>query len=405
MVKCIVWDLDNTVWDGTLDANDNVELNLEIKKYIEDAFEKGIVLAVASKNDYMQAYSKIQAFKMEKYFYKFYISFDDKYKSIKNLAEELNISLEHILFIDDSDIELSETLYYLPTLQILNVKDINKLDEYINDETIHLTDEARNRNKIYRILEERKTQERQMSRQEFLQYCDIKINISKATDEDYNRIVELLSRTNQMNLNNKLLTINELKNMDNKDDWTIYVVRMKDVFADYGIVGTLITHENEETIKIEYLAISCKVEGRNIGKHVIEYIKEQAKLKEKNIIAEYIYNLKNDKLKALLILNGFVLDTNNFFLLDLRTPRIKDDLNQKLNPELLNKVKQIVDDIGKKDYDKNFSIKQEFDSLMFIRLVVTIEKNFGIPIHLSNIDINNFDTIIKITKFLEEKQK
>ena len=180
---------------------------------------------------------------------------------------------------------------------------------------------------------------------------------------------------------------------------------MKDVFADYGIVGTLITHENEETIKIEYLAISCKVEGRNIGKHVIEYIKEQAKLKEKNIIAEYIYNLKNDKLKALLILNGFVLDTNNFFLLDLRTPRIKDDLNQKLNPELLNKVKQIVDDIGKKDYDKNFSIKQEFDSLMFIRLVVTIEKNFGIPIHLSNIDINNFDTIIKITKFLEEKQK
>ena len=80
-------------------------------------------------------------------------------------------------------------------------------------------------------------------------------------------------------------------------------------------------------------------------------------------------------------------------------------MNQKLNPELLNKVKQIVDDIGKKDYDKNFSIKHEFDSLMFIRLVVTIEKNFGVPIDLSNIDINNFDTIIKITKFLEEKQK
>lgn len=87
---------------------------MDIKKYIEDAFEKGIVLAVASKNDYMQAYSKIQAFEMEKYFYKLYISFDDKYKSIKNLAEELNISIEHILFIDDSDIELSETLYYLP---------------------------------------------------------------------------------------------------------------------------------------------------------------------------------------------------------------------------------------------------------------------------------------------------
>lgn len=404
MVKCIVWDLDNTVWNGTLDANDSVELNLDIKKYIEDAFEKGIVLAVASKNDYIQAYSKIQAFEMKKYFYKFYISFDDKYKSIKNLAEELNISIEHILFIDDSDIELSETLYYLPTLQILNVKDIDKLDEYIN-EAIQLTDEARNRNRIYRILEERRTKERQMSRQEFLQYCDIKIDISKAIEKDYNRIVELLSRTNQMNLNNKLLTNKELENIEAKDKWTIYVVRMKDVFADYGIIGTVIIQEDEELIKIEYLAISCKVEGRNIGKHVIEYIKEQAKLKEKNIIAEYIYNLKNEKLKALLILNGFVLDTNNFFLLDLRKPRIKNDLNQILNLDLLNKVKQIIDDIGKKDYDKNFSIKHEFDSLMFIRLVVTIEKNFGIPIDLSNIDINNFDTIIKITKFLEEKQK
>lgn len=180
---------------------------------------------------------------------------------------------------------------------------------------------------------------------------------------------------------------------------------MKDVFADYGIVGTVIIQEDEKLVRIEYLAISCKVEGRNIGKHVIEYIKEQAKLKEKNIIAEYIYNLKNDKLKALLILNGFVLDTNNFFLLDLKAPSIKDDLNQKLNPDLLNKVKQIVDDIGKKDYDKNFSIKHDFDSLMFIRLVVTIEKNFGISIDLSNIDINNFDTIIKITKFLVGKQK
>jgi len=403
MVKCIVWDLDNTVWNGTLDANDKIELNLNIRKCIEDCFEKGIVLAVASKNDYAQAYAKIQSFGIEKYFYKFYISFDDKYKSINNLAEELNISVEHILFIDDSDIELSEALYYLPTLQILNIKDIDKLDVYIN-ETGNLTDEAKNRNKIYRILEERKMQERQMSRQEFLEYCDIKISINKATMKDYNRIVELLSRTNQMNLNNKLLTVKELENINARDGWTIYIVRMKDVFADYGIVGTAIIQEDKKLVRIEYLAISCKVEGRNIGKHVIEYIKEQAKLKEKNIIAEYIYNLKNNKLKALLILNGFVLDTDKSFLLNLSKPKIEEDSKTELDQDLLNKVKQIVDDIGKKNYDKNFSIKHEFDSLMFIRLVVTIEKNFGIPIDLSNIDINNFDTIIKITKFLNEKQ-
>ena len=111
MVKCIVFDLDNTIWNGTLDANDNVELNEKIVEYIKKAFEKGIVLAIASKNNFEEAYKKIVELGIEKYFYKFYISWGDKYKSIKDLADKLNISLEHILFVDDSDIELSEALY------------------------------------------------------------------------------------------------------------------------------------------------------------------------------------------------------------------------------------------------------------------------------------------------------
>ena len=294
MVKCIVFDLDNTIWNGTLDANDDVKLNENISEYIKSAFEKGVVLAIASKNNYEQAYKKIVELGIEKYFYKFYISWDDKYKAIKDLADKLNISVEHILFIDDSDIELTEALYYIPTLQVLTVKDIDLLKQYLNDDSV-LTDEAKNRNKIYKILEERKKTEEQMPKEEFLKYCNIKISIDIAKKEEFFRINELLSRTNQMNLNNKILTVEELNKISKNEEYTIFSIKMTDIFADYGIVGTTIIKESENTIEIKYFAISCKVEGRNIGKNVIEYIKKIAKKKKKNIEAKYIYNLKNEK--------------------------------------------------------------------------------------------------------------
>ena len=400
MVKCIVFDLDNTIWDGTLDANDDVKINENIKEYIIKAFEKGIVLAISSKNDYEQAYKKILELGIEQYFYEFYISWDDKYKAIEKLAKKLNISVKHILFVDDSDIELSEALYYMPSLQILNVKDIHLLNKYVNN-TATLTDEAKNRNKIYKILEQRKNVENKMSKEEFLKYCDIKITIDIAKEENFYRINELLARTNQMNLNNRILTVDELKKISTNTEYTIFLVKMIDIFADYGIVGTAIIKEEEDKIKIEYLAISCKVEGRNIGKNVIEYIKEVAKEKKKNIVAEYIYNLKNEKLKALFVLNEFVLDGNNcytYHLNEINQIKLKD---KDIDNEVKNKVKNIINDIGKKEYNDDYCIKEEFDSLMFIRLVVTVEKEFEIEIDLSKINIRNFDTIEKICKFVE----
>ena len=401
MIKCIVFDLDNTIWEGTLDANDKVVLNNLVKKYIQEAYEKGIVLAIASKNNYEQAYKKIVELGINQYFYKFYISWNDKYKSIISLAKELNISVDDILFIDDSDLELAQAIYYIPSLQILNVKDIKQLEKYLN-EVNALTEETKSRNKIYKILEKRKNKEIQMSREDFLKYCDIKVNISIAKREDFLRINELLSRTNQMNLNNKLLTVEELLVIQNNPNYTILSIKMKDIFADYGIVGTTIIKENNNNIEIKNLAISCKVEGRNIGKCVIDYLKELAKAKKKKIIAKYIYNLKNEKLESLLILNAFILNKENVYVYDIDEKKNNYVLNSNECNLKIKKIRNIVNDIGKKKYDINYSFKDEFDSLMFIRLIVTIEKEFNIEIDLSKVNIQNFDTISKIYKFVEE---
>ncbi len=400
MVKCIVFDLDNTIWNGTLDSNDNVKLKDGIIKYLKNAFEKGIILAVASKNNYEQAYKKIVELGIEKYFYKLYISWEDKFKAIKDLAKQLNILEEHILFIDDSDIELAEAKYYIPKLQILNEKNISLLNNYINDISI-ITEETKNRNKIYKILEKRKEKEQEMSKEEFMKYCNIKIKINLAKEEEFLRIEELLSRTNQMNLNNKILTVDELKKMSNKNEYSIFVVRMSDIFANYGIVGTTIIKENESEIEIQYLAISCKVEGRNIGKNVIEFIKKLAKEKRKNIEAKYIYNLKNEKLQSLFILSGFILDNKKYYCYKFENEGKNSKIIEDDNEEIKDKVKSILNKIGRKKYTDDYSIKDEFDSLMFIALVVSLEKEFEVEIDFANINIENFDNIQKISKFIE----
>ena len=403
MVKCMVFDLDNTIWNGTLDANDDVTLNDWVINYLDKAFKKGVVLAVASKNNYEQAYKKLVELGIEKYFYKLYISWDDKYKSIKDLAKTLNISEEHILFVDDSDIELAESIYYIPNLQILNVRNIFLLNDYINDITI-ITEETKNRNKIYKILEKRKKKENQMSKEEFLKYCNIKIDISLANEDDFYRIEELLSRTNQMNLNNKILTVDELKRINNKNEYSIFTVRMTDIFANYGIVGTSIIREDKTTIEIQYLAISCKVEGRNIGKSVIEFIKKIARDRKKDIEAKYIYNLKNEKLQALFVLNGFILDNREYYCYKFVKSNTDFKIQEVNNNQIKDRVRTIVNKIGNKEYKDNYSIKEEFDSLMFIALVVSVEKEFGVEIDLTKINIDKFDNIEKISLFVEENK-
>ena len=207
-----------------------------------------------------------------------------------------------------------------------------------------------------------------------------------------------------MNLNNKILTVEELNKISKDKEYAIFSIRMTDIFADYGIVGTVIIKESENTIEIKYFAISCKVEGRNIGKNAIEYIKKIAKKKKKNIEAKYIFNLKNEKLKALFILNGFILDENDIYIYISSKNNTNVLNNKKIDEKIRNKVKNIIKDILKAEYSDEDFIKDKFDSLMFIRLVVTIEKEFGIEIDLSKINIQNFDTIEKICEFVEENK-
>ena len=111
--------------------------------------------------------------------------------------------------------------------------------------------------------------------------------------------------------------------------------------------------------------------------------------------------LKNEKLKALFVLNGFILDDRNCYYYNFCENKDIVQINKKIDKNINIRVRNIVNEIGKKKYRDDFCIKDEFDSLMFIRLVVTIEREFGVEIDLAKMNIHNFDTIEKICKFVE----
>lgn len=114
--------------------------------------------------------------------------------------------------------------------------------------------------------------------------------------------------------------------------------------------------------------------------------------------------MKNEKLKALFVLNGFILDKNNRYVYDYNRNDTNTQNNKRTDEKIKNRVKNIIKDILKKDYNDEEFIREKFDSLMFIRLVVTIEKEFGFEIDLSKINIQDFDTVEKICRFVEVNQ-
>lgn len=400
MIKCVVWDLDNTLWEGTLDNNDNVQLKDGIERILDKLYEKGIPCVVASKNNFDFAYDKIKELNVDKYFLNMKISWNNKYKAIEEVAKELNISIETILFVDDSEMELFECKTYLPDVNLLNAKDYKQILDMVEDGyTMPLN--TFNRVEIYKKIQERKEMQRQLTREEFLERCAIEITIAQAKEEDYDRVIQLSERTNQFNLSCQKYTKEILKSSD-----LIYICRMKDIFGDYGIVAAMVLNSIDDlTMEVDFFAVSCKVEGRNIGRSMIEKLIQICKdEKKQKLVAKFKDNNKNNKLTALFVLYGFVLNKEkNAYSYDINADDSKNQLSKKVNSEITHKIQQIIEKLLETNVKEDESLKNKLTSYMFLNLIVEIEKNFSIEIGLSEVDIQKFDTIGKISNFVSIK--
>ncbi len=262
-VKCVVWDLDNTVWDGILLEDDEVRPERAVLELMHTLDERGILLSIASKNDYGLATAKMAEIGIAEYVLFPQIGWLPKSDSIKVIAEKLNIGLDTFAFVDDNPFELDEVARALPMVTCINARDIGKL---ASDSRFagSATAESKRRRSMYREAMNREQEERKFDGDffDFLRSCEMKLIIEKYASYHFDRVSELVQRTNQLNFSGRKYKREEVAPILGDERLEKWVVECSDKFGSYGIVGFGLVSRSAERVEVQDFMLSCRVQGR-----------------------------------------------------------------------------------------------------------------------------------------------
>ena len=287
-IKCVVWDLDNTLWDGVLSEGDDVKLREGITEIFKTLDERGILQSIASKNNFDDAYKKLEELGVAEYFLYPQINWNPKSEGIKKISQSLNLGLDSFAFVDDSPFEREEILSADERILVIDAADIDKIVSMERMIPKFITEDTKNRRKMYIADSKRKQEEQEFTgdNTEFLMSLGMKLTISPVTEQDLQRAYELTVRTHQLNSTGYTYSYEELQGFIDSEDHIFLIAQLTDKFGDYGKIG-LILVENTDALRIKLLLMSCRVMSRGVGSAILIYL---AKLKEqlnKPMFAEF----------------------------------------------------------------------------------------------------------------------
>jgi len=275
IVKCVVWDLDNTLWSGVL-TEGNVEIRNNIIQTIYDLDSKGILNSVCSKNNFDEGIAKLTELGIQDYFLFPEINWNPKSDNLRKIAENLNIGLDSILFVDDSSFEREEVKYAIPELIVVNE---TFFPDALNTDLFDLpiTETSRNRRNLYlmEIVRESNRNEFGDNYINFLKNSELILTLQKPiSSEELTRAKELLQRTNQLNLSTRRFTDVEFNSLVENDNYVKMIFSVSDKFGDYGIVGFMSYYISDNILYIEDLVISCRVVQKMVENTLIKAVFE-----------------------------------------------------------------------------------------------------------------------------------
>ncbi len=305
-IKCVVWDLDHTLWNGVLLEDKCVKFNNNVIDIIKALDERGILNSIASKNDYDLAMDKLKEFHLDKYFIYPKINWNAKSESIGSIAEEINIGIDTFAFIDDQDYELAEVSYAFPQVLCLNV---NCLDSILNMNEFmpeFITQDTRIRREMYQSEIQRKTIEDKFvgPKVDFLKSLKMVMTIKEAEKEDLKRVEELTVRTHQLNATGYTYSYDELCDFITSSEYKLYVAGLADCYGTYGKIGLLLIKCDFDRWTIKLLLMSCRVMSRGVANVFMNFVVESARAASKPLYAEFIHN-ENDRNRMMYITYKF----------------------------------------------------------------------------------------------------
>jgi len=347
--KALIFDCDNTLWKGILgeDGCDNIDMSTttkdgsvfaEIQSMALALNRQGILVGLCSKNNPEDVDEVIESHP-DMQFRNEHITINksnwsDKVSNLKEIATELNIGLDSLVFIDDSSFEVNLIREQLPEVTVLQVPE--KLYEYPSlmrknmDLFYNLSFTAEDKKKIemYKQQVKRETIKREFTGiEDYLASLELKMTIFENDEAIIPRMSQMSQKTNQFNLTTKRYSEGDIQNFINDSNSEVYAFSLSDKFGDSGITGLSIVTVNDkiETAEIDTLLMSCRVIGRNIEYTFMDYIIGKIKEKNKsNLKAKYIKTQKNEQVKEFYnrcsfslaestdTVRNYTLDINNY---------------------------------------------------------------------------------------------
>ncbi|SHJ67044.1 HAD-IIIC family phosphatase [Paramaledivibacter caminithermalis] len=316
--KCLILDLDNTLWGGIIgeDGMDRIILSehkegaryKDFQKRLKEIKNTGVILAVVSKNNYDDA---LEVFKNHKHmilneedFVLMKINWKSKAENIREIAEELNIGLDSLVFIDDNPVERESIKSQIPEVVVPEFPDDTaELEKFIIDIyndyflSIKATEEDKKKTNMYKQnFNREKEMKSTASFEEFLKNLNTKIKIWKAKEDDIERAAQLTQKTNQFNLTTKRYLESDIDRFISSDKYDVYIASIEDKFGDNGKVSLIIIEKNDDkTVKIDTFLMSCRVMGRFIEEQIIDFIEDKYKRKGYEKIISYYYPTRKNK--------------------------------------------------------------------------------------------------------------
>lgn len=267
-VKCVAWDLDNTLWQGTLveDGKDRIRLRPEAEKLVRWLDERGILQTVVSKNNHDAAMAVLQELGLEEFFLYPAINWGRKSANLQQIADRLNIHIDTFALIDDSVFERSEVGAALPMVRVYPETALAELPRRAEFD-VPVTEASRLRRQSYRTEMQRDRAEEVFGADhlDFLRSCDLRLRLFPPRSQaEIERCHELVQRSNQLNLSTRRYDRKEFDALLADAEMLCVAMECQDRFGSYGIVGFASVDLKGEHPTARDFVLSCRVAQKHV---------------------------------------------------------------------------------------------------------------------------------------------
>jgi FkbH-like protein len=303
-IKCVVWDLDNTVWDGILLEDTTVTLRPHVVEILKTLDERGILHSIASRNDHGTAMAKLQEFGIDEYFLYPQINWNSKASSVSQIAKDINIGLDTLAFIDDQPFEREEVAFTHDKVLCIDSAQLDDLLDRPEFNPRFITEDSKIRRQMYMADIRRNREETEFvgPTEEFLSTLNMVFTIATAKEEDLKRAEELTVRTHQLNTTGYTYSYEELDAFRTSPRHKLLISSLEDRHGTYGKIGLTLIECDPDIWTVKLLLMSCRVMSKGVGMIMIHHILRMAKEAGVKLRAEF---LSTDRNRQMLITYRF----------------------------------------------------------------------------------------------------